>query len=92
MSKWKIVATNSIDNTEETKEEKARRARKFDNVIRNTKRLKEEEYVKESEAYYEAEQERKKNLVAAYEAKKLKSKDAIKEARSIMRTAAKSST
>lgn len=86
MSKWTLVRTNALGfGDQETKEQKARRMRKFDNMIRNTKVKTEEELKKDADKAFRAEQERKDALVAAYDAKKLKSKDAIKEARAIKR-------
>ena len=86
MSKWTLVGTNALGfGDQETKEQKARRMQKFDNMIRNTNVKTEEELKKDADKAFKAEQERKDALVAAYDAKKLKSKDAIKEARAIKR-------
>jgi len=86
---WIKVATiNDVDTVKETAVEKNRRMRSSNNVIRNIESKTAFEIKKESEELYEQAKAREDNLIAAYNDKRLKSKNAIKEARAIIKARA----
>lgn len=81
---WKEIGNNGLYSNE-TQQEKDRRMRKFDNVIRNTVRLKEDELIAKTAESYEEREARKSQLLQAYADKKLRSKDLIKKAKGLTR-------
>lgn len=86
MSKWTLIGTNALGYGDpETRGQKVRRRKKFEDKIRNTTILSEEQLKEESERAYVAELARKEELVDAYKSKKLKSQKLIKEARTAMK-------
>lgn len=86
---WVLFGTNALEfgNTE-TKAEKVRRMRKFDNAIRNTKKLSYEDLEKVSKESYEKHLANNAALLKAYEEKKLKSKTLIKKAKALKKAKA----
>lgn len=83
---WKEIGNNGLYMySNETQQEKDRRMRKFDNVIRNTVRLKEDELIAKTTESYEKQEVQKSRLLKAYADKKLKSKDLIKKAKGLTR-------
>lgn len=84
---WTNFANNATaiypstpEEREIAKRERIRREHKFSNVIRNTPSLKTKELEKECEIRYIKKQTEEADLLAAFDAKKLKSKTAIKRA------------
>jgi hypothetical protein len=84
----KVVTVNDVDTVQGTTTEKNKRMHSFNNMIRNIKPKTAFEMKKESEELYEQAKAREDNLVAAYNDKRLKSKNAIKEARAIIKARA----
>lgn len=79
---WTFVGTNDIGfGKTETRAEKTRRMRKFDNLIRNTSVLSYDEMVKENDQLFNEQTATNAALLQAYNDKKLKSKELIKKAR-----------
>ena len=78
MSKWtKIPTVNDIPSSKKNSKIADRKAK---NIIRNTKKLSYDDLVKENLALYDMKQAKEDSLLAAYEDKRLKSKELIKEA------------
>lgn len=85
MSKgWTLVGTNSLEfgNTE-TRQERVRRERKFNNAINNAKSITVEEMKKESEKLFDTKNAENVQLLQAFKDKKLKSKALIKKAKAL---------
>lgn len=85
MSKgWTLVGTNALEfgNTE-TRQERVRRERKFNNAINNAKSITVEEMKKESEKLFDAKNAENVQLLQAFKDKKLKSKVLIKKAKAL---------
>ena len=85
MSKgWTLVGTNALEfgNTE-TRQERIRRERKFNNAINNAKSITVEEMKKESEKLFDAKNAENVQLLQAFKDKKLKSKALIKKAKAL---------
>ena len=85
MSKgWTLVGTNALEfgNTE-TRQERIRRERKFNNAINNAKSITVEEMKKESEKLCDAKNAENVQLLQAFKDKKLKSKALIKKAKAL---------
>lgn len=79
---WKLIATNDpgyIDS--ETRAEKDRRFKKFDNVLRNMNRTSFDSLVEEANQAFKEQVMYNEQLLQAYDDKKLKSKVLIKKAR-----------
>ena len=76
---WKTVLTNKIYSAEE--DNPTRRQRVSNNMLRNVKRKSLEDFTEESRQVSKEKEERKKNLINAFEENKLKSKTLIKEAK-----------
>lgn len=82
MGKWTTIYTNGAKSTKSDAEKRA--AEKVANkVLRNTARKSAVEMKKESDARYDAKVARETSLLAAYDAKKLKSPALIKEAKAL---------
>ena len=82
MGKWTTIYTNGAKSTKSDAEKRA--AEKVANkVLRNTARKSAVEMKKESDARYEEKVARETSLLAAYDAKKLKSPALIKEAKTL---------
>ncbi len=82
---WTLVGTNGIEfSSTETLQDKRRREHKFNNFIRNTKRQTLKEMAEESERLFEQKKEQERNLLEAFNNKKLKSKALIKKAKSLI--------
>ncbi|MCD8211185.1 MAG: hypothetical protein LUC37_06560 [Prevotella sp.] len=83
---WTLVGTSDMAYGDpETKQDKLKRDHQLNSMIRNTPIRSEEEITKESDELAKRNKARKDSLAQAYEDKKLKSKDLIKEARKIVR-------
>lgn len=85
MSKgWTLVGTNALEfgNTE-TRQERVRRERKFNNAINNAKSITVEEMKKESEKLFDTKNAENVQLLQAFKDKKLKSKALIKKAKAL---------
>jgi hypothetical protein len=82
---WMLFATNRSEFGEEvkTREERMRRDHKAQVMIKNVKSEKLEKLEENAEKDFIAAEDRKRNLLAAYDEKKLKSKALIKQARNI---------
>ena len=92
---WVHIGTNALEfGNSETKADKIRREKKFNNAIRSTKVTKPvmvetkgaitfvaQDLIKEGEAAAVAKANRKANLMSAFAEKKLKSKSLIREAK-----------
>lgn len=79
---WTRISTvNDTPKDTRTSAEKRNAEKKISNVIRNTKRTTYEGLVKENLVLYNEKKSREDSLLAAYDEKRLKSKEAIKEAR-----------
>lgn len=84
MSKWKLVATNSIEaGNMETREQRIRREQRFVNAIRKLNSPSYEELTRESDNAAVQKEMTNNSLIKAYDKKKLKSKALIKQARAI---------
>lgn len=82
MGKWTTIYTNGAKSTKSDADKRA--AEKVANrVLRNTVRKSAVDMKKESDARYEAKVAREASLLAAYDAKKLKSPALIKEAKAL---------
>lgn len=82
MGKWTTIYTNGTKSTKSDADKRA--AEKVANrVLRNTVRKSAVDMKKESDARYEAKVARETSLLAAYDAKKLKSPALIKEAKAL---------
>lgn len=78
--KWTTIETvNSIKNTE-TKSDKIKRMKNFDNLIHNTKILSKEDLKKHGDDLFTEKKNAEDQLLEAYNDKKLKSKKLIKQA------------
>ena len=78
---WTLVGTNAFEfGNFETKQERVRRERKSNNVIRNTAKSKYEDLMKESMDAAMAKTQHKTQLVEALDQGRLKSKRLIAEA------------
>ena len=75
MRKWTIISTNKLIKGKEVKPTDAA------NIIKHTIRKSYDELEKNSKISYEQKLAREENLLQAYENKKLKSKNLIKEAK-----------
>lgn len=85
MSKWTSIYTNAPVNKKSDAEKRV--ANKVaDKMIRNVVRLNAEAAKKESDAHYAEKIAREESLLAAYDAKKLKSARLIKEAKALAAT------
>ena len=79
---WTLVGTSLIGYGDtETKEEKIKRMKKFDNVINNLQKRSIEDMEKDADDSYEKNTAYKAQLFNAFNEKKLKSKALIKEAK-----------
>ena len=76
---WTLV----LENTSVSKNETKGKEQKVNRILKNVKSKSYEELKKDADAAYDAAESRKKNLLQAYEDKKLKSKTLIKEAKAI---------
>ena len=82
MGKWTTIYTNGTKSTKSDAEKRA--ADKVVNrMLRNTVKKNAVEMKKESDAHYDAKVARDTSLLAAYDAKKLKSPALIKEAKTL---------
>ena len=82
MGKWTTIYTNGTKSTKSDAEKRA--ADKVVNrMLRNTVKKNAVEMKKESDARYEEKVARETSLLAAYDAKKLKSPALIKEAKAL---------
>lgn len=88
MAKWEKVMDNKVTGTG-SKAERVKKDKIFNKMTRtaSSKDLK-----KESDEAFVAKQAREDSLVAAFEAKKLKSKSLIKEAKKLVAERAKKAT
>ena len=85
---WMLVGTNAIEYGDvETKYDKMRRQRKFENAIRKLNKRTEEQMEKDSEKAFNAKVENDSKLLQAFKDKKVKSKEAIKLARELKKQA-----
>ena len=85
MGKWTTIYTNGTKSTKSDAEKRA--ADKVVNrMLRNTVKKNAVEMKKESDARYEEKVARETSLLAAYDAKKLKSPALIKEAKALATT------
>jgi hypothetical protein len=82
---WMLFATNRSEFGEEvkTREERMRRDHKAQVMIKNVKSEKLEKLEENAEKDFIAAEDRKRNLLTAYNEKKLKSRALIKQARNI---------
>lgn len=78
---WTSIKTvNSVPAIKESKISRNDRMRSFDNLIHNTKPLSAIDMQKQSEKFYTQTRAEEDKLLAAFEEKKVKSKEAIKRA------------
>lgn len=82
MSKWTTIYTNGTVNKKSDAEKRAA-DKAVNRMLRNTARLDAVAAKKESDARYEEKVAREASLLAAYDAKKLKSARLIKEAKAL---------
>lgn len=82
---WTMISTNAVEVESKTRQEN----QKISNMIRNTKSKSYDDLVIQANESFKAEEQRKANLLQAYEDKKLKSKALIKEAQVIKKAKAK---
>lgn len=82
MGKWKTIYTNAT-KSEKTDAEKRAAAKALNRAVAQTKPRSAADMKKESDALYAAKVAREESLLAAYDAKKLKSKALIKEAKAL---------
>jgi hypothetical protein len=89
MSKgWALVGTNALGfGNIKNKYDVYKREQKFRNAIKNAKKLKEEDLIKETEEAATAQETSKQFLLNGYNKKLLKSKTLIKEAKSCLKKA-----
>ena len=85
----KLNTVNDIPTTNATEQEKVRKARRVDNFIRSTKSLKVEELKKAGDEHYAQQVSKEDALLDAFENKRLKSKELIKQAIKIKKDRAK---
>lgn len=76
----KLETVNDTSAVKETAAQKRAREHHFNNLIRNTKSLSAYDLKKQSEEAYEVAKAQEDSLIAAYNDKRLKSKDAIRRA------------
>ena len=78
---WKTLETvNDTPKSNKTQQEKNRDRTRADNFIRSVKSLSEDELKKEAKLLYEQQQSANEALLDAFENKRLKSKNLIKQA------------
>ena len=82
---WTLFTIGEIKEDTRSTQQKRHDAKKFSNAIRNTRILKYNELVEQSEKNEAAKTAREDQLIAAYEEKKLKSKALIKETQAIIK-------
>lgn len=82
MSKWTTIYTNGTVN-KKTDAEKRAAEKTANKILRNTVRKNAVDAKKESDARYDEKVAREASLLAAYDAKKLKSARLIKEAKAL---------
>lgn len=82
MSKWTTIYTNGTVN-KKTDAEKRVAERTANKILRNTVRKNAVDAKKESDVRYDEKVAREASLLAAYDAKKLKSARLIKEAKAL---------
>ena len=80
MSKWTKVVFTKEEKVEETPAQKKQRIAAFEKAIKNTKSLSAEDLKKESDMLYAKKVATEDSLLKAFEDKKLKSNNAIKQA------------
>lgn len=81
----KVKTVNDAPVNKESAADKRKRIHEFENTLRNTPVMSEDELKKHGIQLGNAKEERENSLVQAYEDKRLKSAKAIKEAQRIIR-------
>ena len=82
---WTLFTIGEVREDTRSTQQKRNEEKKFSNAIRNTRILKYNELVEQSEKNEAAKIAREDQLVKAYEEKKLKSKALIKETQAIIK-------